>query len=111
MSPRPRVPGEADFRRRAPELSAVTVPEVLNVMIGGMSENLSTQGTVSNGDEAGAPMGLASGTVTGPDRGFLGSFKNHIGTTPTQRLTSQGLPQTPPGISLTPAQVRPLMLD
>lgn len=111
MSPRPRVPGEADFRRRAPELSAVTVPEVLNVMTGGMSENLLTQGTVSNGDEAGAAMGVAGGTVLGPDRGFLGSFKNHIGTTPTQRLTSQGLPQTPPGISLTPAQVRPLMLD
>lgn len=38
-------------------------------------QNLLTTGTVSNGDEAGAELGVASGMILGPDKPVLGSSK------------------------------------
>lgn len=96
-------------------MSPTHIPSVINILIGpGLAENLLTTGTVSNGDQAGAAMGIASGMIVGPDRSFLGSFKCFVGAVPSTRLTSlsgqNGMSPNAPGIALTPGQVSVLLL-
>lgn len=94
-------------------LSTTHVPSVVNVLIGGgLAENLMTAGTVSNGDNAGVAMGVASGMVMGPDRPMLGSFKTLIGGAPATRLTTMTIQNSTnaPGMSLTPSQFKLLLL-
>ena len=94
-------------------LSVTHVPSVFNVIIGGgLAENLLTAGTLSNGDNAGVAMGVASGLVMGPDRPMLGSFKTLIGGAFATRLTSLNIQNSTnaPGVSLTPSQFKVLLL-
>lgn len=96
--------------------SSSHIPSVFNVIFGGgLAENLLTSGTVSNGDEAGVLTGVVSHLIDGPDRPWLGSFKTLVGGVFGTRLTSVGgqnglLPNTV-GVSLTPAQVRVILLS
>lgn len=96
--------------------STTHIPSVFNVIFGGgLAENLITTGTVSNGDEAGVLMGLISHFMDGPDRPFLGSFKTLVGGIFGTRLTTvngqNGMLPNTVGISLTPGQVRVLLLS
>ena len=94
-------------------ISATHIPSVFNVILGGgLAENLLTAGTVSNGDNAGVAMGVASGMVMGPDRPMLGSFKTMIGPMFATRLTTVNIQNSTnaPGISLTPSQFKVLIL-
>lgn len=96
-------------------MSATHIPSVLNILMGpGLAENLLTTGTVSNGDQGGVAMGVASGMIMGPDRYFLGSLKTFHGVAPATRLTSltgqNGPSPNIPGMSLTPGQVSVLLL-
>lgn len=97
-------------------LSTTHIPSVPNVIIGGgLAENLITMGTISNGDQAGVLMGLISNLIMGPDRAMLGSFKTLMGGVFGTRLTSltgqNGILPNTPGLSLTPAQFRVLLLS
>lgn len=95
-------------------VSSTHVPSQFKVIIGGgIAENLSTTGTVSNGDNAGVAMGVASGTVMGPDRPMMGSFKVMYGTGFATRLTSLHIQNSTnsPGVSLTPSQFKVLILS
>ncbi len=69
---------------------------------------------LSNGDNAGVNMGVASGMVMGPTEFILGSFTVLMGGAPAQRLTSltghNGLSMNCPGVSLAPSQVTVLVL-
>lgn len=108
--PPPRHEPESDTRRRTPDQGDQGIPDVFNVTTGGLSDNLFTQGTVANGDEAGVSSGMVSNMITGPDRPILGSAKTMAGTAPSSRLA----PQTGQAghQSWRPfAQFRPLMLD
>lgn len=70
-------------------LSGMHIPSQFNVIIGGgLAENLLTQGTISQGDDAGVLLGVVSHDVMGPDRYILGSFNVFVGTAPVSRLTS-----------------------
>lgn len=94
-------------------ISATHIPSVFNVILGGgLAENLLTAGTISNGDNAGVAMGVASGMVMGPDRPMLGSFKTMIGPMFATRLTTVNIQNSTnaPGISLTPSQFKVLIL-
>lgn len=96
-------------------MSVTHVPSQFKVIVGGgLGENLLTTGTVSNGDQAGLAMGVASGMIMGPDRPMLGSFKTLVGTAFCTRLTSlqgqNGMSPNTVGVSLTPAQVRVVVL-
>ena len=70
--------------------------------------------TISNGDNAGVNLGVASGLVMGPTEFILGSFTVLKGGTPAQRMTSitghNGLSMNAPGVSLAPSQVAVLVL-
>lgn len=69
---------------------------------------------LSNGDNAGVNMGVASGMVMGPTEFILGSFTVFMGGAPAQRLTSltghNGLSMNCPGVSLAPSQCNTLIL-
>jgi len=54
----------------------------------GSVHNLLTPGTISNGDEAGALMGVVSNLIISMDRYLLGSFKLFSGIAPAARLTT-----------------------
>jgi hypothetical protein len=96
-------------------LSFAHVPSQFCVMIDcGLAENLLTEGTISMGDEPGVGGGILSGIFMGPDRALLGSFKVLMGGMFGTRLTSltgqNGFIPNAPGMSLTPAQFRVLLL-
>ena len=64
------------------------IPSVFNVLFGiGLAENLTTQGTISLGDQPGVLGGLLSNIFMGPDRYILGSFKVLVGGIFATRLT------------------------
>ncbi len=94
-------------------VSVTHIPAVFNVIFGGgLAENLLTPGTLSNGDNAGVAMGVASGTVMGPDRYMMGSFKTMVGAAFATRLTSLTIQNSTNmvGMSLTPSQAKVLIL-
>lgn len=97
-------------------ISITHVPSQFSVIIGGgLAENLVTQGTLSNGDNAGVAMGVVSGMVMGPDRYVLGSLKVCMGGVLATRLTSvttaNGMAGNMVGMSITPSQVCVLVLS
>jgi len=88
-------------------------PAVYNVLVGGApAHNLSTAVTMTNGDNAGVNMGVASGTVMGPSRHLTGAFTCLIGGMPASRMTSVSLQNSTncPGMRLMPSQVSVLIL-
>jgi hypothetical protein len=95
------------------DFSITNIPTVFNVLYGGgLAENLITVSTLSTADVG---VGVVSGMCMGPKRSFLGSFKLLVGGIFASRLTSlngqNGLLPNCPGISLTPAQFRVLVLS
>jgi Domain of unknown function (DUF4150) len=96
-------------------ISITHIPSQFSVIMGGgLAENLVTQGTLSNGDNAGLAMGVVSGMVMGPDRYVLGSFKVCVGGVFATRLTSMttanGMSGNMVGMSITPSQVCVLVM-
>lgn len=96
-------------------ISITHIPSQTQVVIGGgLAENLLTQGTISNGDEAGIAMGIVSHVVMGPDRYVMGSLKVCIGGVFATRLTSlttaNGMVGNIVGLSITPSQVCVMVL-
>lgn len=95
--------------------SFMHIPSVFNVLFGiGFAENLTTEGTISLGDQPGVLGGILSQVFMGPDRYLLGSFKVLVSGIFATRLTSlcgmNGLPFNTVGMSVLPAQFRVLLL-
>lgn len=87
----------------------------MTVLTGCMpSFNMSTEVLLSNGDQAGVMMGVASNMIMGPTEHILGSFTVLTGGAPAQRLTSitgqNGMSMNCPGVTLVPSQVSVLVL-
>jgi hypothetical protein len=85
-------------------------PTVL--FMGGPAHNLATSIPMTNGDNAGVNMGVASGTVMGPSRHLTGAFTVLINGAPATRLTSMSLQNSTnaPGVRIVPSQTLVLML-
>jgi hypothetical protein len=85
-------------------------PTVL--FMGGPAHNLATTIPMTNGDNAGVNMGVASGTVMGPSRHLTGAFTVLINGAPATRLTSMSLQNSTnaPGVRIVPSQTLVLML-
>lgn len=84
-----------------------------NVLFGGTpTHNLSTVVPLTNGDNAGVNMGVASGTVMGPSRHLTGAFATLVGGVPATRMTSTSLQNSTncPGVRLSPSQLKVLLL-
>jgi hypothetical protein len=88
-------------------MGPTAIPNVLNIFILAMPvHNLGTTTPLTNGDNAGVAMGVASGTVMGPSRHILGAFTCLFGGMPATRLTSMSLQNSTnaPGVRLVPSQ-------
>ncbi|WP_395700748.1 DUF4150 domain-containing protein [Aquabacterium sp.] len=85
-------------------------PTVLFMM--GPAHNLATTIPMTNGDNAGVNMGVASGTVMGPSRHLTGAFTVLINGAPATRMTSMSLQNSTncPGVRIVPSQTLILML-
>ncbi len=89
------------------------VPAVYNVLfMATPAHNMSTVVPLSNGDNAGVAMGVASGLVMGPARHLTASFTTLVGGMPLTRLTSMSLQNSTncPGMRAVPSQIKVLVL-
>lgn len=111
LVPTPAGPIPTPFPNLATQ--SMGVPAAYNILYsGGPAHNLNTVVPISNGDNAGVNMGVASGTVMGPARPLTGAFTMFTGGAPTTRMTSMNLQNSTncPGVSLVPSQVKVLVL-
>ena len=89
------------------------VPPAVNVLFScAPAHNMGTTIPMTNGDNAGVAMGVASGTVMGPSRHVTGAFTILIHGMPATRMTSVAIQNSTncPGVRLVPSQPLVLML-
>lgn len=89
------------------------VPACYTILYGcAPAHNMSTVIPMSNGDNAGVAMGVASGTVMGPVRHVTGAFTVLLQGMPATRLTSVSIQNSTnaPGARLVPSQTKVLIL-
>ena len=95
------------------EMGPTAVPNVFNVLIMcAPAHNMLTTTPLTNGDNAGVSMGVASGTVMGPQRHLTASFTVLVMGAPRTKLTSVSLSNSTnaPGARIVPSQVNVLAL-
>lgn len=94
-------------------MGPTAIPNQTTVLIMAMpAHNLGTITPLTNGDEAGVGMGVASGMIMGPSRHLTGSFSVLYEGMPATRLTSMSLQNSTnaPGARLVPSQSIVLLL-
>ena len=94
-------------------MGPTAIPSQMIVLIEAMpAHNLGTTTPLTNGDNAGVAMGVASGLVMGPSRHLTAAFTVLFGGMPATRLTSMTLQNSTnaPGARLVPSQVKVLLL-
>jgi len=75
--------------------------------------NMGTSIPLTNGDNAGVAMGVASGMVMGPARHVLPSFTTIVGGMPGTKLTSMSIQNSTncPGCRIVPSQTKVILLS
>ncbi len=94
-------------------LGPTAIPSQFTTLIlGAPSHNMATVIPLTNGDNAGVALGVASGMVMGPSRHVLASFTTLIGGMPSTRMTSMTIQNSTncPGCRIVPSQVRMIIL-
>jgi hypothetical protein len=94
-------------------IAQMAVAAVYNVLfMAAPVHNMRTIIPMTNGDNAGVALGVASGTVMGPSRHLTGAFSVLIGGAPVTRLTSVTLQNSTncPGVRVAPSQTKVLVL-
>lgn len=86
---------------------------VPNVMLSCLpAHNMATTIPLTNGDNAGVALGVASGLVMGPSRHLTAAFTVLIGGMPATRMTSVSLQNSTncPGARIVPSQPKVVLL-
>ncbi len=94
-------------------LGPMGVPAAYNVLfMCTPAHNLATTVVMTNGDNPGVAMGVASGMVMGPSRHLTAAFTVLVGGIPATRMTSVALQNSTncPGMRLVPSQPKVLLL-
>jgi len=113
LTPAPPSPSPVPIPYPNIAMSPTAIPNVLNVLkVGTPAHNMGTTTPMTNGDNAGIAMGVASGTVMGPQRNLTGAFTCLVGGLPATRLTSVSLGNSTnaPGATIVPSQPKILIL-
>ena len=86
------------------------IPTILTMCM--PNHNMGTSIPMTNGDNAGVSMGVASGTVMGPQRHVTGAFTVLMNGMPATRLTSVSIGNSTnaPGARIVPSQVGVIIL-
>jgi hypothetical protein len=95
-------------------MGPTAVPSQVNVLMSfAPAHNMATTIPLSNGDNAGVAMGVASGTVMGPVRHLTAAFTVLVKGAPGTKLTSVSLGNSTnaPGARLVPSQPKVLLLS
>ncbi|MBF0220586.1 MAG: DUF4150 domain-containing protein [Gammaproteobacteria bacterium] len=97
-------------------ISCTAIPSQFKVLTMCMpNHNLMTIVPMSNGDNAGIWLNPMSGMVMGPSRHLIGSMKTFMGGMPATKMLNptgqNGLSPGVPGLSLTPCQVKLMILS
>jgi hypothetical protein len=90
------------------------VPAAYNVLVMcAPAHNMTTTIPLTNGDNPGVALGVASGLVMGPSRAVLPSFTCIMGFAPATRMTSVNIQNNTncPGVRIVPSQVKVLVLS
>ncbi len=76
------------------------------------AHNMATTVPLTNGDNPGIALGVASGIVMGPSRHLTASFTTLLTGMPATRMTSMSLQNSTncPGMRLVPSQVKVVIL-
>jgi Domain of unknown function (DUF4150) len=94
-------------------MGPTAIPNCPTILImGAPIHNLATTIPMTNGDNAGVMMGVASGTVMGPSKHLTGAFTVLMNGMPASRLTSASLQNSTncPGARIVPSQALVLLL-
>ena len=94
-------------------LGPMGVPAAYNILfMCAPAHNMGTIVPLSNGDNPGVALGVASGMVMGPDRHLTAAFTVLVKGLPATRLTSMSLQNSTnaPGARIVPSQVKVLLL-
>jgi hypothetical protein len=94
-------------------MGPTAIPNCPTILImGAPIHNLATTIPMTNGDNAGVMMGVASGTVMGPSKHLTGAFTVLMNGMPASRLTSASLQNSTncPGVRIVPSQALVLLL-
>ncbi|HLM74792.1 MAG TPA: DUF4150 domain-containing protein [Polyangiaceae bacterium] len=89
------------------------VPASYNILfMGTPAHNMATTVPLTNGDNAGVALGVASGLVMGPSRHLTGSFTTLLTGMPATRMTSMSLQNSTncQGMRIAPSQVKVVIL-
>lgn len=95
---------------------AIPPTAAMTVMIAGSpAAHMNTQIPMTNGDNAGVAMGVASGMVMGPAKPMMGVSKVLVGGQPIIHLTTQfghngASPNCPAGVQVAPSQTKVLIM-
>ena len=113
LTPAPPAPAPIPIPYPNIAMGPTAIPSQVKVLVlGAPAHNLSTTIPMTNGDNAGVAMGVASGTVMGPSRHLTGSFTTILVGAPASRLTSASLQNSTnaPGMRIVPSQTKVLVL-
>ncbi|HEY4116936.1 MAG TPA: DUF4150 domain-containing protein [Byssovorax sp.] len=94
-------------------MGPMAVPAAYNILfMCAPAHNMGTTVPMTNGDNAGVNMGVASGIVMGPSRHLTAAFTVLVDGVPATRLTSSSLQNSTncPGVRVVPSQVKVLLL-
>ncbi len=94
-------------------MGMTAIPNQFKVLLSaGPAHNQMTTIPMSNGDNAGVNMGVASGMVMGPSRHTLGSTNVFYGGMPATKMTSMTMQNSTnvPGLTLVPSQFKVLLM-
>ena len=113
LTPAPPAPVPVPIPYPNIAMGPTAIPSQVKTMFMCMpAHNMATTTPLTNGDNTGVAMGVASATVMGPSRHLLGAFTVLIGGAPATRLTSMSLQNSTncPGMRIVPSQVKVLLL-
>jgi hypothetical protein len=106
LTPTPAGPVPIPYPSTA--MGNMAIPNILNIFVMGMPvHNLATKTPMTNGDNAGVALGVASGTVMGPSRHLTAAFTVLFNGMPGTRLSSMSLQNSTNclGVRTIPSQV------
>lgn len=110
----PAVPAPVPIPYPNIAMGPTAVPSQVKTLILAMPmHNMATTTPLTNGDNAGVALGVASGMVMGPSRHVIGSFTMLVGGMPATRLTSMTIQNSTnvPGCRIVPSQPRVIILS
>lgn len=111
LTPTPAGPVPMPYPNMA--MGPMGVPAAYKVLfMAAPAHSMGTTVPLTNGDNAGVAMGVASGMVMGPSRHLTASFTTLVGGMPATRLSSMSLQNSTncPGCRVVPSQTKVLIM-